>query len=92
MDVLIDETLKKQLEKFVRKTIKDRTNEEYDRIIEIIEETFKKSHLLSKFSNDGQTDIDESILYSILKAKSSSSTDEQSINIINFLIRSKNFL
>jgi len=78
MNSVLDEPLKKELDKFVRKTVKDRTDDEYKKIIEIIEETFQKFHLLSKFTNDGQTDIDESILYSILKAKSSVSSDEQS--------------
>jgi hypothetical protein len=66
---IIDDTLKNKIKKFLIENIKDRESKDYERFFEIIKETFEQPQLLSIFSTETNSDIDESILYSILKAK-----------------------
>ena len=73
---LIDDTLKAKIKKVLIESVKDRKDSEYERFIEIMRETFDYPQLLSVFSTEVNSDIDESILYSILKAKYSKDKNE----------------
>lgn len=81
---IIDENLKSELKNIMRESIKGRSESDYDRFIQIMNDTFEYSHLLTIFTNDGHTDLDEAILYSILKAKESKNSNEsEELSILN---------
>ena len=81
---IIDDNLKSELKNIMRESIKGRSESDYDRFIQIMNATFDYSHLLSIFTNDGHTDLDEAILYSILKAKKSKNSNEsEELSILN---------
>ena len=69
-DKIIDKELKEELLKFMKENIKGHSEKEYLEFIEIMDKVFEYPHLLTIYSsNDGQNDLDETILYSILKSK-----------------------
>lgn len=90
---IIDEQLKNKIKIFLMENVKDRKDAEYERFIGIMEETFHSPHLLSVFSTETSSDIDESILYSILKAKNTKENkeDQENLSIFIFLFEKINF-